>query len=183
MFTNLMLGKPVLLILSALAAGGILGYSGIFYSSAPEDAANPDRAASGSHRSRNLQASHETEDRMLATPSVSNLDGLLQRYARLTPEELRDELLRLCHSTKRESPYHREIALKYLAFKLGQQAPEDVRALLENKEIDDPDVLFPSLLSGWAEKDLEGAMSYLREHKGSYQASMTLFSNLAGLMN
>lgn len=179
-----MLKRSVFLTLSAFVIGGGLGYYGFFDSFAsgdiPEDSVRMHPLGTGIRTSK-LQAFRVTEDKMSAIPSSSNLDGLLQRYSKLSPTEIRDELLRLCRIVGEDS-CHKRIAVQYLAFKLGQQAPNEVKSIMENGKIDDLSVLFPSLMAGWAERDVMGAMKYLLEHKRAYSSSLEVFGCLVDVM-
>lgn len=97
------------------------------------------------------------------------LDSLLQKYSRMTPEQIEAEMKELCQGdliNGQDLDMKRILGAVYLSYKWGQTSPK--QALLQTKSMGMMSMLAtPLIMQGWAESNPESAATYYSENKGN----------------
>lgn len=173
-----------LIILTGFLAGSAFGYFDFFPGftqvPGPGDFQNQPSTQTGG-RSSGFKLVRDSLSGELPLPSDTGINHLLLRYADFSPSETKAELTRLLTEFKDEKKrnaglYH---AISYLAYKLGSQSPEEAKQLLADKTSPVYEDFLTNVLEGWAEKDFQGAMSYLLSRKKELNGSIYTFTLLA----
>lgn len=174
--------SALLFILTAFFTGGALGYFHLFLHPQQQDSSltsvEKETQWNGRASTPRLVRSDSSGSRSL--PIGSNWNNFLLKYSGFSLEETRAELERLL-KIKKDSKKHELIlypALRYLSFKLAFQSPDEAKRLLDDKSNKERNILYSSLLEGWAEKDFQGAMDYLLTHKTESSDSIEVFNTL-----
>ena len=173
-----MLKSSRLLLALLFFTGILLGYYDLFHWRNPGNSS--DKTAPNAESSRRPFSGQHPGTTSLPYPSENNLNNLLLKYTYLPLQETKNELIRLFEYNKtRDNDNSCNEAIKFLAFKLGNQSPEEAEKLLTDRKYSSSWELYPALLSGWAQQDVPSAMVYLLNHKEDSPYSSQAFELMA----